>query len=193
MKKSNSNFKTKLLYGFLVVLPVSAVIVVIVMLVEVLEKVAKSIGLQSTLGAGLAIILVFFFLLAVCYGVGVLVHTQIGILSFEKFEKILLAQIPGYGIIKTILKGFTGEQVEAYRPAMIQLGLPGTAVLGFVMEENDNDTITVFVPSTPSVALGVLHIVEKTRVTFLGASHLEIVNCITEWGVGSNKVIGNTM
>ncbi len=60
------------------------------------------------------------------------------------------------------------------------------------MDENDNDTLTVFVPSVPAITLGALHIVERNRVTLLDASHLQIVNCITEWGVGSSRFIGRT-
>jgi uncharacterized membrane protein len=189
MKKSKPSVKTKLIYGVIVIGPIAVIIIVLVKLVEILEKVAKAVGLHSTFGAGLAIFLSLVLLLVICYGVGVLVHTQIGSLSFNKFEKSVLLQIPGYSIISNILKGFAEEKVESYLPALIQLGQEGTGVLGFVMEKNDNDTITVFVPSVPAITIGSLHIVERKRVTFLEASHLEIVNCITEWGVGSNKFI----
>jgi uncharacterized membrane protein len=189
MKKSEPSVKTKLIYGAIVIGTIAVIIIVLVKLVEIQEKVAKAVGLHSTFGASLAIILSLVLLLAICYGVGVLVHTQLGALSFNKFEKSVLLQIPGYSIISNILKGFAEEQVESYLPALIQLGQEGTGVLGFVMEKNDNDTITVFVPSVPAITIGSLHIVERKRVTFLEASHLEIVNCITEWGVGSNKFI----
>lgn len=191
MKKSKPNFKTKLVYGLIVIVPVAVIIVILAKLIELLDKVAKTVGLHSTLGAGLAIFLSLILLLVICYGIGVLVHTKIGSLSFNKFEQSVLLQIPGYRIISNILKGFAEEQVETYQPALIQLGQAGTAVLGFVMEENDNDTITVFVPSVPAITVGSLHIVERNRVFLLEVTHREIVNCITEWGVGSNKIVGS--
>lgn len=191
MKKSKPNFKTKLVYGLIVIVPIAVIIVILAKLVELLDHVAKTVGFHSTFGAGLAIFLSLVLLLAICYGVGVLVHTKIGALSFTKFEQSVLLQMPGYRIISNILKGFAQEQVEAYRPALIQLGQAGTAVLGFVMEENDNDTITVFVPSVPAMTVGALHIVERNRVSLLEVKHREIVNCITEWGIGSNKIVGN--
>jgi len=58
------------------------------------------------------------------------------------------------------------------------------------MEENDNDIITVFVPSVPAITIDVLHMVERNLVTLLNASHLDIANCITEWRISSNKVVG---
>jgi uncharacterized membrane protein len=192
MRQKNPDFKAKLIYGLLVIVPFAVLIVIIAKLIDILELIAKAVGLQSATGAGLAVILALFILLGLCYGVGSLVHTRIGDLSFEKFEKTLLQQIPGYSIVRNILRGFTGEQIEAYKPAMIQLGLPGTAVIGFVMEENDNGTITVFVPNVPAIAVGALHIVDRERVTLLEASQLETITCISEWGIGSNKLIRKT-
>ena len=129
MKKSKPNFKTKLVYGLIVIVPVAVIIVILAKLIELLDKVAKTVGLHSTLGAGLAIFLSLILLLVICYGIGVLVHTKIGSLSFNKFEQSVLLQIPGYRIISNILKGFAEEQVETYQPALIQLGQAGTAVL----------------------------------------------------------------
>jgi uncharacterized membrane protein len=192
MRQKNPDFKAKLIYGLLVIIPFAVLIVIIAKLIDILELIAKAVGLQSATGAGLAVILALFILLGLCYGVGSLVHTKIGDLSFEKFEKTLLQQIPGYSIVRNILRGFTGEQIEAYKPSMIQLGLPGTAVIGFVMEENDNGTITVFVPNVPAIAVGALHIVDRERVTLLEASQLETITCISEWGIGSNKLIRKT-
>ena len=138
MQHKKSDFKARFVYGLLVIIPFAVLIVVIAKLFEILESIAKAFGLQSATGAGIAIILALLILLALCYGVGALVQTRLGVLSFEKFEKTLLQQIPGYSIIRNILRGFTGEQIEAYKPAKIQLGPPGTGVIGFVMEENDN-------------------------------------------------------
>ena len=190
MKESKSSVKTNLIYGSIVIVPVVVVVVVLAKFIEILEKVAKAVGLHSTFGAGIAIFLSVILLFALCYGVGALVQTKIGALSFNKFEKKVLMPIPGYNIISNILKGFAEEKIEAYRPALVQLGQPGTSMFGFVMEENGNDTTTVFVPSVPAITVGALHIVERSRVTLLEASHLEIVNCITEWGSGSSKFIG---
>ena len=193
MSKSKPAFKAKMIYGLVVTIPIAVLIIILIKLVEVLDKIAKATGLHSAFGAGLAVILALLLLLIVCYVIGSLVQTQILSLTFDKLEKKVLKQLPGYKIISNIIKGFTEGQIEAYQPAMIQLDQPGVKVLGFVMEENDNDTITVFVPSVPAPTIGGLYIVERDRVTFLESSRLDVINCITEWGVGSNKFIGKTL
>lgn len=46
---------------------------------------------------------------------------------------------------------------------MIQLHDAGTAAVGFVMEENGNDTVTVFVPSTPAFTMGQVYLVTREQ------------------------------
>ena len=71
-----------------------------------------------------------------------LVRTRIGAWSFERIENKVLKQIPGYQIISRALKGFADEET-AYPKALVYLLGSEAAVLGFVMEENDNGSVTV--------------------------------------------------
>ena len=59
------------------------------------------------------------------------------------------------------------------------------------MEENQNGVLTVFLPSAPALTVGSLHVVERDRVTFLDASTVDVANCISQWGIGSQKVLGD--
>lgn len=174
------------------IVPIAAIVVVLARIVELIELLAKSLGLDSFLSAGLVIVLALAGMILLCYGVGSLVHTRIGSLSFDKFEKLLLTKIPGYRIIKNIFIGVSGENVKAYKPALIKLGPDGAAVLGFIMEYNENGTITVFVPHSPVLTVGTIYIVEENRVTPLESGHLTMINCLSEWGTGSSKVLGTT-
>jgi len=62
-------------------------------------------------------------------------------------------------------------------------------VPGFVMEEYNNDTVTILVYSIPAITVGVLHVLKRNRVIFLYANHFKIINCITELCADSNKFI----
>lgn len=174
------------------IVPIAAIVVVMAKIVELIELLAKSLGLDSFLSAGLVIVLALAGMIILCYGVGSLVHTKIGSWSFDKFEKLLLTKIPGYRIIKNIFIGVSGENVKAYKPALIKLGPDGAAVFGFIMEYNENGTITVFVPHSPLLTVGTIYIVEKNRITLLESGHLAMINCLSEWGTGSSKVLGTT-
>ncbi len=191
MKKTKSLFRTNVIYGVLVLVPLAVIALLLAKIVEILEKIAEPLNLQSATSVIGAIILAVLLVLILCFVVGVFVRTRLGSWSLERFERTILRQIPGYEIISNALKGFA-EKKTAYRAALVRLYGPGTGVLGFIMEENDNDSVTVFVPSVPTLTMGSLHVVDRERVTMLEAGSIDVTNCISQWGIGSNKILGST-
>jgi uncharacterized membrane protein len=190
MKKSGYWFKTNFLYGLMVVIPLGVLVLLIAKVVEILQTVALSLKLESTVNAAFAIVVALVLLLVVCLGVGTVVRTKIGTWSFEKLEQAILRRVPGYELVGYILKGFAKEK-NAYPAVMVRLHGPGSAVFGLVMEENQNGVLTVFLPSAPAVTVGSLHVVERDRVTFLKASTPDVINSISQWGIGSRKILGD--
>jgi uncharacterized membrane protein len=189
MKKSKSWFKTNLVYGLVVVVPLAVLVLLLAKLVEILQTVAASLQLESTLGAGAAVVIAFLSLILVCLGIGAIVRTRIGSLSFKKLEQTILQRVPGYELIGNVLKGFAKEK-DAYPPVMVRLHGPGSAIFGLVMEKHSNGVLTVFLPSAPALTVGSVHVVEPDRVTFLDASTVDVANCVSQWGIGSQKVLG---
>ena len=190
MKQPGYSFKTNLFYGLVVIVPLAVLVLLIAKVVEILQTVALSLELESTVGAGLAIVIALLLLLLVCLGIGTIVRTKIGTWSFKKLEQAILRHVPGYELLGNILKGFAKEKA-AYPAVMVQLHGPGSAVFGLAMEEHQNGVLTVFLPSAPALTVGSLHIVERDRVTFLDASTVDVAQCISQWGVGSQKVLGD--
>ena len=191
MKNTKSVFRTNVIYGVLVLVPLAVIVLLLAKIVEILEKIAEPLNLQSYTSVIGAVILAVALVLTLCFVVGAFVRTRLGAWSFERFERTILKQIPGYEIISNALKGFA-EKKTAYRAALVQLYGPGTGVLGFVMEENDNGSLTVFVPSVPTLTMGSLHVVDRERVTMLEAGSIDVTNCISQWGIGSRKILGKS-
>ena len=191
MKKNKSVFRTNVTYGVLVLVPLAVIVLLLAKIVEILENIAEPLNLQSYTSVIGAVILAVALVLTLCFVVGAFVRTRLGSWSLERFERTILKQIPGYEIISNALKGFA-EKKTAYRAALVQLYGPGTGVLGFVMEENDNGSITVFVPSVPTLTMGSLHVVDRERVTMLEAGSIDVTNCISQWGIGSRKILGSS-
>ena len=190
MKNIKSVFRSNVIYGVLVLVPLAVIVLLLAEIVEILENLAEPLELQSATSVIGAIIIALVLVLLVCFIVGAIVRTRLGTWSFERFERKVLFQIPGLKIISNALKGFAEERT-AYRAALVQLYGPGTGVLGFVMEENDNGSLTVFVPSVPTLTVGSLHVVDRDRVTMLEAGSIDVTNCISQWGVGSQKILGS--
>ena len=190
MRETKSVFRTNIIYGVLVLVPMAVIVLLLAEIVEILEAIAEPLDLQSTISVIGAIIIALLLVLSICFVVGALVRTRIGSWSMDKFEHTLLQKIPGYRIISNALKGFA-EKKTAYRAALVSLYGPGTGVLGFIMEENDNGSLTVFVPSVPTLTVGSLHVVDKDRITLLDAGSMDVGDCISQWGIGSQRILKN--
>ena len=191
MKKNKSVFRANVIYGVLVLVPLAVIVLLLAKIVEVLDSIAEPLNLQSTTSVVGAVILALLLVLLVCFIVGAFVRTRLGSWSFDRFERSVLKQIPGYEIISNALKGFA-EKRAAYRAALVRLYGPGTGVLGFGMEENDNGSVTVYIPAVPTLTVGGLHVVDRERVTMLEAGSIDVTNCISQWGIGSRKILGST-
>jgi len=180
------------IYGLFIIVPLGIVFLLLVKLTEILEKVAAPLGLESAFGTVVALIIAITVALAVvllfAWIVGSIVRR---VISYEKFEGAVLKQIPGYQIIAKIARGFSGGEA-AYPRVMIELHGPGVSVFGFVMEEHDNGLLTVFVPSTPVLTVGNLYMVEPERITQLTAGASEVADCISQWGMGSKKIVADS-
>jgi uncharacterized membrane protein len=187
------NFRANIVYGLLVLAPLGIVVLVLAKGVEILraisEPLAAVLGMESGVFVGAsAVVIAALVLVIFCYLVGSFVRTSVGSWSFEKLEKTLLKEIPGYQIIGNVLKGFAGEDVAQYRAARIDLYGTGSAVLGFVMEELASGEIVVFVPLAPTLTIGAVHVVAADRVRLL-ESAMEVTQSISRWGVGSRRAL----
>ena len=173
-------------YGLCVIIPLVIVGLVFVKLAEILEKVAKPLGLDSYLGATLVIVVAVLVLLLACFLIGLIVQK---VLSFNTFEEKVLKQVPGYEIIATIVKGFgSSSNTKAFPSVMIDVYGSGVEALGFIMEEHDDGLFTVFVPSSPVLTVGNIYIAKAEQLTLLDAKGQDIADCLSKWGVGSKNL-----
>ena len=187
---NKSTIKANLVYGVVTVIPFAIVIVLFEKVLEILDLITKTLGLDSNLSAGAAVVLALALLIVAIYVIGTLVRTRIGSWTYEKIEHKLLLQIPGYKIVSGVLKGFVEENDE-YQPALVKPFESDTAVIGFVIETNSDGTLTVFIPSTPVVTIGNIYIVHPERVAPIDTKHIEAISCISDWGVGTAKILNS--
>jgi uncharacterized membrane protein len=195
MKEVPSRIRTNIIYGAIALLPVAALGYIIVELFGFLRKLseplAQYLSINTYLDTALLFALTIFTLLALCYFFGALVNTQIGALTFDKVEKRAHDIIPGYKIIASLLRGIAGNEMS-YPPALVTLFAPGTAVLGFVMEDEGDPYLTVFVPTAPLMTAGAIHVVERSRVQLIEGSRMDAAKCVTQWGMGMKTFRGAT-
>ena len=191
MSNKKSHFKTNIIYGVITLIPITLIALIVFKVIDILNVIGNKLDITSELSVLLVAILSLVIVLLITYLIGRLVRTRLGAWSFDKFEQKVLKVLPGYNIVSGILKGFTDTKEKTYEPALIRLFDQGVAVIGFVMERNDNGSITVFVPSTPVITMGNIYIVEADRVSLIEGSHLDAINCVTDWGQGTNALFNS--
>ncbi len=193
METLKTRIRTNIVYGAIALLPVAVFTYIAVQLFGYIKETTKALapylGSSPYFGTGFILALTIAALLLICYLFGALVRTQIGALTFDKVNSKLSDLIPGYEIITNLLRGIAGNKM-LYPPALITLSAPGTAVLGFVMEDEGDPYVTVFVPSTPVLTAGLVHVVERSRVQLIEGSSMEAANCIGQWGLGLKEFRG---
>ena len=62
-------------------------------------------------------------------------------------------------------------------------------VPAFLVEEHEDGSFTVFVPSSPTPTVGALYILPPERVHPVNVSFAKAVKCLTSWGVGSGELL----
>lgn len=193
MGLSKSAIRANLIYGAIALLPVLIVAYVIFKVYGVVEQATKAVtplfGGSDLFGTGTIAVMTVVGLLLVCTLVGALVRSQIASGAFEKVQSKFGDVIPAYEIVTNLLRGIAGNK-KSYPPALINLFAPGTAVLGFVMEDTGMPYVTIFVPSTPVLTVGSVHIVERSRVQMIDGTAKDAAECAGQWGLGMQELCG---
>ena len=190
-----SHTRGRIILGAIALLPLIAVgymgYEVFTILQEVISPLSDRLGVYPILNFFLLVILALAAVIGICYGFGWLITTRLGAASFEKAEGRIKDMVPGYEFLAKLLKGMAKEQAT-YQPALVTLGAPGTAVLGFVMEEPDDDDpyATVFVPTAPILTAGAIHVVERSRIQEIEGTASDAANYVTKWGLGLRQFRG---
>ena len=157
MRDRLTHFRATTLYGAVVLIPLVFGLYVLIVLFgflkEFLEEVAPVLNTDTYLDTTLLSGLVVIMILGICYLFGLFINTQLGALSFAAVESRVKDLVPGYDIIANLMRGLAGDKLD-YPAALISLGAPGTAVLGFVIEEIEDGYFTIFVPSCPLMTVG---------------------------------------
>ena len=192
MSKAKGQFRNTIIYGAIALLPVLILAYGVYKVHQLVSKVAVAIapvlGESAFYGTGVILLMTVVSLVLLCLLMGTLVNSQLGENVFETVQSKFGDILPGYEIVTNLMRGIAGNE-KAYPPALITLFAPGTSVLGFVMEDLGDAYVTVFVPSTPVVTVGAIHVVERTRVRMIDASSRDAAECITQWGIGAKELL----
>ena len=169
MESIFQKLRNHIITGFIFVMPILICLIVIGKfwndLLKYGGKLSKLMGLDTVLGpSGDAFLAIILFLL-ICTGAGFLIRISFLKRFSDKIDEKLGQIIPGYNQIKSQTEkqiGIEKKEDRVYPACLVRvqdLWQPG-----YIIEDNQDGTHTVFVPQAPSYASGQVYVVQKDQL-----------------------------
>ena len=179
------DLRRALLDGALVVLPIGAIVLVVLAIVEKVQRGAEPLAGRFVHPLIVAVVA----LLLLCLAVGLMIRSAVGRRTRDILEARLFEQIPGYRLAKAFV-GY-GPLVEgegrAMRPALAAVEEGHCPAL--VMDELHDGRLVLFVPDSPASMSGSIQIVSPDKVVLLDVPLMPFMKAIASWGLGFRELV----
>jgi uncharacterized membrane protein len=187
MKTLISFLKMTLIGGLLIVLPLWLSLLLLCKVIKsalvVLQPIAKLVPQKYVHHDITAVCL----LLLICFGVGLLIRTRVGQCIGDWLEQHLLGKIPGFPLIRGMIRQLAGEKDEqSFEPALVEI--EEALVPAFIIEKHADGQFTVFVSSSPTPMAGAIYILQPERVHPVDVPLRKAMVCVTKWGAGAAEM-----
>ena len=198
MEKFRNFIKTTVLGGLVVVLPVYLTYVLISwiygLLSGVFQPLTRIVMEVSRLQRIVADVLAVAVILLAFFVIGLVVKTRFGKTSHQWIEKRILRVAPGYSLFRETIRQFLGQKRAPFsRVALVRLFENSTMMTGFVTDEHEDGSYTVYVPSGLNPTTGLLYHLQKPFVHLVDVSVEETMRSIIGCGAGSKPLIDSYM
>ena len=193
MKTIAEFIKSTLVGGFFVILPMliiylllkETIVAITALASPIMDLLPESFVASDTTPVLTALIL----LIITAFLVGTILRYSIAKKAVEAFESNLLVKLPGYTIIRSLTRRFSGnEDTEAFRPALMSMPMESYAVV-FIIEELADGFYSVLVPMSPTPGAGNVLVVPRDRITLLNASTVAVFDAMSRWGEGLKEAL----
>lgn len=194
MKRIKRFFTITLLGGFMVILPVAILVAlfnwVYSFVSGIVEPITDEILKNSNLREISAEIISIFIIITGSFLVGLLARSNFGKTIHEFFETRLFEKFPGYTLIRETLAQFIGNKKSPFtRVALVKVFGNDTMMTGFITDEHDDGSYTVFVPTGPNPTSGNIYHLQENQVTLIQVPVEDAMRSIISCGAGSTNLI----
>jgi uncharacterized membrane protein len=132
----------------------------------------------------LSLLMVLIF----CFVIGLAVSSSMGRSIWERMENALFQKIPGYALFRSLTQQMAGRtQERAFKPALAEI--EEALVPAFIIEELEDGSFTVFVPSIPTPLAGSVYVLAANRVHPLNVPFTQALKAVSHWGSGCKDLV----
>ena len=178
----------RLITGVLVVAPIYLTVLLLLKaaksLLSIVQPVAKLLPEWMPAAQILSLLMILFL----CFFIGLGMKTPIGRATWERMENSLFQRLPGYALLRSLTQQLAGKtEDKTWKPALAEI--EDALVPAFIIEELENRSFTVFVPSVPTPLAGAVYILTSDRVHPLDVPFTQAIKTISRWGSGSKDLL----
>ena len=147
--------KTTLIGGILIILPIYVSILLLLKALSGLLAAVKPITAGIPAAVEFKQLLAILVLVAICFIMGLIVRTGPGLRAKNAFEEAVLSKLPGYTLLRGLAGRIAGRADEpTFTPALVEI--EEALVPALIIEELEDGSYTVLVPSVPTPMAGAL-------------------------------------
>jgi len=179
---------SRLITGVIVVAPIYLTVLLLLKAAQSLLSIMKPVAalLPESVPAEelIALLIILFF----CFLIGLGMKTPRGRATWERMETSLFERLPGYALFRSLTQQLSGKtQDNTWKPALAEI--EDALCPAFIIEELENGSFTVFVPSIPTPLAGAVYILTPDRVHPLDVPFTQAIRTISQWGSGSKDLL----
>jgi len=188
MKRFLTFLKATLLGGVIVVLPAWLAVLLVLKALGHLEIFVKPVSSHLPRGIAHPRVIGILVLIGLCFLVGAAIQTAIGQKAERAAERAVLEKIPGYTTLRSLASRLSDHtEMASFQPALVEM--EEALVPAFIVERHSGNRCTVFIPSVPTPMAGAVYIIDNSRVHSLELPAVSVMQCISKWGGGSDKLV----
>ena len=193
LKRLGQFAKATVLGGLFVLIPLVILGLLVAKALEVANHVAVSL-VSAITGVPPAevhfpMLLACGFLLLCSFLAGLFMLSRLGKRFGCWLDEVLVKSLPMYALIRNLLTGLLGADVEgSIKPGLLKQP-DGSDILVYLIEKHDDDRWTVFRPFSPSALSGTVEITPADRVRPLSCRLGDSVTCLNNLGAGLPKLL----
>ena len=118
------------------------------------------------------------------FGLGLLTYLPAISKRIERLDQMLADRVPGYSIVKGILKGTLTEDTSTAESKTVLVRMNNTARIGFEVERSPTGVVIVFLPDTPNPQTGTAAAFPAEEVEPLNLPPREAIEMLNFFGKG---------
>ena len=100
----------------------------------------------------------------------------------------MLEKLPGYTFLRGLTKRLAGRSEEwTLQPALVEI--EEALVPAFIVEELEDGSYTVLVPSAPTPMAGSIYILSRDRVHPVDIPLTKAIGVFSKWGTGAGEFV----